>query len=58
MKPKRHCLQAESGFTQNESTRFHYLLPDGLFTHFQGMEATGSFDYKLTLLIINQSTGF
>ena len=22
-------------------------LPDGLFTHFQGMEATGSFDYKL-----------
>jgi hypothetical protein len=24
-------------------------LPDGLFTHFQGMEATGSFDYKLCL---------
>ncbi|MBC7747606.1 MAG: transglycosylase domain-containing protein [Methylotenera sp.] len=22
-------------------------LPDGLFTHFQGMEATGTFDYKL-----------
>lgn len=22
-------------------------LPDGLFTHFQGMEATGNFDYKL-----------
>lgn len=22
-------------------------LPDGLFTHFQGMEATGEFDYKL-----------
>ncbi|CAN1574748.1 Glycosyl transferase, family 51 [Flavobacteriaceae bacterium] len=22
-------------------------LPDGLFTHFQGMEATGDFDYKL-----------
>jgi len=26
---------------------FIVSLPDGLFTHFQGMEATGSFDYKL-----------
>ena len=26
---------------------FILSLPDGLFTHFQGMEATGSFDYKL-----------
>jgi len=26
---------------------FIISLPDGLFTHFQGMEATGSFDYKL-----------
>jgi hypothetical protein len=25
-------------------------LPDGLFTHFQGMEATGSFDYKLDFM--------
>ncbi|KFF15344.1 biosynthetic peptidoglycan transglycosylase [Flavobacterium hydatis] len=26
---------------------FIVSLPDGLFTHFQGMEATGDFDYKL-----------
>jgi hypothetical protein len=26
---------------------FIVSLPDGLFTHFQGMEATGNFDYKL-----------
>jgi hypothetical protein len=26
---------------------FIVSLPDGLFTHFQGMEATGKFDYKL-----------
>ncbi|PAM95905.1 glycosyl transferase [Flavobacterium sp. IR1] len=26
---------------------FIVSLPDGLFTHFQGMEATGSFDYSL-----------
>jgi hypothetical protein len=26
---------------------FIISLPDGLFTHFQGMEATGNFDYKL-----------
>ncbi|MGO4772683.1 biosynthetic peptidoglycan transglycosylase [Flavobacterium sp. W22_SRS_FK3] len=26
---------------------FIVSLPDGLFTHFQGMEATGVFDYKL-----------
>ncbi|MDW8851683.1 biosynthetic peptidoglycan transglycosylase [Flavobacterium sp. MMLR14_040] len=26
---------------------FIVSLPDGLFTHFQGMEATGIFDYKL-----------
>ena len=26
---------------------FIISLPDGLFTHFQGMEATGTFDYKL-----------
>lgn len=25
-------------------------LPDGLFTHFQGMEATGDFDYKLDFM--------
>lgn len=25
-------------------------LPDGLFTHFQGMEATGNFDYKLDFM--------
>ncbi|PKB16520.1 transglycosylase domain-containing protein [Flavobacterium sp. 5] len=25
-------------------------LPDGLFTHFQGMEATGNFDYKLNFM--------
>ena len=25
-------------------------LPDGLFTHFQGMEATGDFDYKLNFM--------
>ncbi|WP_281322911.1 transglycosylase domain-containing protein [Flavobacterium aestivum] len=25
-------------------------LPDGLFTHFQGMEATGGFDYKLDFM--------
>jgi hypothetical protein len=34
-------------------------LPDGLFTHFQGMEATGSFDYKLDFAIKKtKSTGF
>jgi len=26
---------------------FIVSLPDGLFTHFQGMQATGNFDYKL-----------
>lgn len=26
---------------------FIISLPDGLFTHFQGMQATGNFDYKL-----------
>lgn len=26
-------------------------LPEGLFTHFQGMEVTGNFDYKLNLAI-------
>jgi hypothetical protein len=25
-------------------------LPDGLFTHFQGMEATGNFEYKLNFM--------
>jgi hypothetical protein len=23
------------------------FIPDGLFTHFQGMEAEGTFDYEL-----------
>lgn len=30
-----------------KSQDFIVSLPDGLFTHFQGMEATGNFDYKL-----------
>jgi hypothetical protein len=29
---------------------FIVSLPDGLFTHFQGMEATGDFDYKLDFM--------
>ena len=30
-----------------KAQEFIVSLPDGLFTHFQGMEATGNFDYKL-----------
>jgi hypothetical protein len=29
--------------------RILYPLPDGLFTNFQGMQAEGTFDYKLIL---------
>jgi hypothetical protein len=30
-----------------ESQDFISSLPDGLFTHFQGMQTEGTFDYKL-----------
>ncbi|MGQ7946066.1 transglycosylase domain-containing protein [Flavobacterium sp. WC2509] len=33
-----------------KAQNFISSLPDGLFTHFQGMEATGNFDYKLDFM--------
>jgi hypothetical protein len=35
------------GIPKMQAQDFIVSLPDGLFTHFQGMEATGNFDYKL-----------
>jgi len=35
---------------QTQAQDFIYSLPEGLFTHFQGMEAEGSFSYRLDFL--------
>lgn len=40
-----YTLQVE--IPKMKAQDFIVSLPDGLFTHFQGMEATGDFDYKL-----------
>ena len=40
-----YTLQVE--IPKMQAQDFIVSLPDGLFTHFQGMEATGIFDYKL-----------
>jgi hypothetical protein len=38
------------GIPKMKAQDFISSLPDGLFTHFQGMEATGDFDYKLDFM--------
>jgi hypothetical protein len=44
---KRHHLQTKIVIPKMKAQDFITSLPDGLFTHFQGMQTEGTFDYKL-----------
>jgi hypothetical protein len=61
MKPKKRHYKLKVDLPKMKAQDFITSLPDGLFTHFQGMEATGSFDYKLDFAYNKkqtESTGF
>jgi hypothetical protein len=42
MKPKKRHYKLKVDLPKMKAQDFITSLPDGLFTHFQGMEATGS----------------